>query len=146
MTTGTGGHAPREVPVPGEVFLRGPVRSDVRPPEGEHLEAVAPGVLQQLHGDPPPPEQRLVAGGERQPARHEVDVRPGGQLVSARPAQDQGVAAHRARRPGLEEGGTQQQCRGEAVHGGHPLPPEGTPPRSAHSPSTPGRLFASELS
>lgn len=93
ITPGTGGHGPREPGEPGEVFVRRPVLGNVRPPERDHLEPVSVGVLQELHVNPSAPDQRVVAAGERQPAGDEADVGAERQLVSARPAQNEGVGA-----------------------------------------------------
>lgn len=93
FTPRTGGHGPREPGEPGEVFISRPVQRNVRFSERDHLKLVSVGVLQELDVNPSAPDRRVVAAGQRQSAGDEVHVRPGGQLVSARPAQNQGGGA-----------------------------------------------------
>lgn len=93
FTPGAGSHGPGEPREPGEVSVRRPVFGDIRLPEGDHLKTVSVGVSEHLDVDPSAAHRRVVAAGERLRAGDEVDVRPEGQLVSAGPAQYQGVGA-----------------------------------------------------
>lgn len=93
FTHGTGSHGPREPREPGEVSVCRPVLGDIRLSERHHLKPVSVGVFQHLDVDPPAADRRVVTAGERQRAGNKVNVRPEGQLVSARPAQDQRVGA-----------------------------------------------------
>lgn len=93
FTPRTGGHRPWEPGEPGEVSICRPVLGNVSFSERYHLKLVSLGVFEQLDVNPSAPDKRVVAAGERQPAGDEVDVRPERQLVSARPAQDQGGGA-----------------------------------------------------
>lgn len=117
VTSGTGGHGPREPREPGEVFVRRPVRSDVRPPECDHLELVSVRVFEELHVHPSTPKQRVVAAGERESAGHEAEVRPDRQLVPARPAQNLGVGAGTGL-PSLTTPGGGARLSGPVVRGG----------------------------
>lgn len=93
LTAWTGGHRPREARKPGEVFISRPVLGNISLSECDHLKLVSVGVFEKLDVDPPAPDQRVVAAGERQPAVNEVNVAPGRQLVSARPAQNEAGGA-----------------------------------------------------
>lgn len=92
-TPGARGHSPREPGEPGEALVRRPVLGDVCLSERHHLELDPVGVLEQLHVHPPPVHQRVVARGQGQPAGDEADVGPGGQLLSAGPAEHGRVGA-----------------------------------------------------
>lgn len=125
FTPGTGGHGPREPREPRKAFVCRPVMGNISFSECDHFELVPVGVLEKLDVDPPASDQRVVAAGERQPAGDEVDVRAESQLVSASPAQDQGVGAdttfHSSRSSstrltGLVCGGIQQDYKGDVVH------------------------------
>lgn len=76
VTPGTGGHGPGEPREPGEALVCRPMLSNVGFSERDHLKPVSVGVFKQLNVNPSTPEQRVVAAGERQPARHGADVRP----------------------------------------------------------------------
>lgn len=93
FTPRTCGHCPREAREPGEVFICRPVLGNVRFSKRNDLELVPVGVFEKLDVNPSASDQRVVAAGERQSAGDEVDIRPDRQLVSARPAQYQGVGA-----------------------------------------------------
>lgn len=102
ITPRTGGHRPREPREPREVFICRPVLGNVRFSECYHLKLVSVGVFEKLDVNPSAPKKRAVAAGERKPAGNEVYVCSDRQLVSARPAQYQGVSAgsHLLRRGG----------------------------------------------
>lgn len=136
FTPGTRGHGPGEAREPGEVLVSRPVLANVRFPKRHDLEPVPVRVLEELHVNPSASEQRVVAAGQRQSAGDEVDVRADSHLVSARPAQYQGVGA--AAPCLLRRGGTKEETNGDVMHHKRSQLPHEQP----RAPSAPHRCWA----
>lgn len=120
VTSRTGGHRPREPREPGEVSISRPVLGNISFPERNHLKLVSVGVFEKLDVNPSASDRRVVAAVERKSTGNEVNIRPGCQLVSARPAQYQcGRAGSRhigTRLTGLVCSGIKQEYKRNIPH------------------------------
>lgn len=121
FTPRAGRHGPRKPREPGEVLIGRPVLGDVRFSEGDHLKLVSVGVFEQLDVNPSAADQRVIAAGEREAAVHGPDVRPEGELMSARPAQYEGVGAPLG--PGTRLRRVKDEHKGKVVREQDPLRP-----------------------
>lgn len=86
FTPGAGSYGPGEPREPGEVSVCRPVLGYICVSERDHLKLVSVGVFEELDVDPSPADRRVVAAGKCKRAGNKDNVRPEGQVVSARPA------------------------------------------------------------
>lgn len=138
FTPWAGRHGPRKPREPGEVLIGRPVLGNVRFSEGDHLKLVSVGVFKELDVNPSAADQRVVAAGQREAAGHEPDVCPKGELMSACPAQYEGVGAGAPLGPGTRlnrpiYSGIKDEHNGKVVHKQDPLPLR--PHRASHTAS-----------